>query len=134
MYTTPAAAQAPPAAPLDTMEILDNGLRQPLDQGRAARREPLAVKSRAHWLTVQCLDKPGSLAEIARLIAQHDQNIKVSNILVKLMLSSGPSYLMHCSLAALCMRPRFSLMACKALLACQEMDFFPVLICCCLSL
>lgn len=80
MHTPPAAAQAPPAAPLDTMEILDNGLRQPLDEGRAARREPLAVKSRAHWLTVQCRDKPGSLAEIARVIAQHEQNIKVSNM------------------------------------------------------
>ena len=89
MHTPLAAAQAPPAAPLDTMEILDNGLRQPLDQGRAAQREPLAVKSRAHWLTVQCLDKPGSLAEIARIIAQHDQNIKVSHINIKPMLSAG---------------------------------------------
>ena len=77
------------------MEILDNGLRQPLDQGKAARNEPLAVKSRAHWLTVQCLDKPGSLAEIARVIAQHDQNIKVSNIDIKLMLPSEPNYLLH---------------------------------------
>lgn len=59
------------------MEILDNGLRQPWDQGRAARAEPLAVKSRAHWLKVQCVDKPGSLADIARAIAQHEQNIKV---------------------------------------------------------
>ena len=79
MQTPPAAAQAPPTAPLDTMEILDNDLRQPLDQGRAGRREPLAVKSRAHWLRVQCVDKPGSLAEIARVIAQHEQNIKVGD-------------------------------------------------------
>lgn len=78
MQPPQATAQAPPAPLLDTMEILDNGLRQPLDQGRAARAEPLAVKSRAHWLRVQCVDKPGSLAEIARAIAQHEQNIKVS--------------------------------------------------------
>lgn len=78
MQPPQATAQAPPAPLLDTMEILDNGLRQPLDQGRAARAEPLAVKSRAHWLRVRCVDKPGSLAEIARAIAQHEQNIKVS--------------------------------------------------------
>ena len=72
-----AGLQTPPAPHLETMEILDNSLRQPLDQGRAARAEPLAVKSKAHWLTVQCMDKPGSLADIARAIAQHEQNIKV---------------------------------------------------------
>ncbi|KAL3134661.1 hypothetical protein ABBQ32_007669 [Trebouxia sp. C0010 RCD-2024] len=76
MQAPQATSQAPPAPLLNTMEILDNGLRQPLDQGRAARAEPLAVKSRAHWLRVRCVDKPGSLAEIARAIAQHEQNIK----------------------------------------------------------
>ena len=77
--TIPKAGPQTPSAPhLDTMEILDNSLRQPLDQGRATRAEPWAVKSKAHWLTVQCMDKPGSLADIARAIAQHEQNIKVS--------------------------------------------------------
>lgn len=80
LHTPKAALQTPPAPHLETMEILDNSLRQPTDQGRAARAEPLAVKSKSHWLTVQCVDKPGSLAEIARAIAQHEQNIKVSLI------------------------------------------------------
>ena len=77
MQSPQSAAQAPPAPHLDTMEILDNGLRRPLDEGRAVRPEPLAVKARTHWLTIQCVDKPGSLAEIAYAIAQHEQNIKV---------------------------------------------------------
>ena len=82
MHPPLASPQAPPAPHLDTMEILDNSLRQPLDQGRASRAEPhAAVKSKAHWLTVQCMDKPGSLAEIARAIAQHEQNIKVNHSL-----------------------------------------------------
>ena len=78
LHAPQAAAQTPLAPHQGTMEILDNDLRHPLDQGRAVRAEPLAVKSRAHWLTVQCVDKPGSLAEIAHAIAQHEQNIKVS--------------------------------------------------------
>lgn len=73
------AAQAPPAPHLDTLEILDNDLRRPLDEGRAVRPEPLAVNARAHWLVIQCVDKPGSLAEIAHAIAQHEQNIKVKH-------------------------------------------------------
>ena len=78
LHTPTATLQDPPAPHLETMEILDNSLRQPTGQGRAVRGEPLAVKSKSHWLTVQCVDKPGSLAEIARAIAQHEQNIKVS--------------------------------------------------------
>jgi hypothetical protein len=81
LHTPKAALQTPPAPHLETMEILDNSLRQPLDQGRAVRAEPLAVKSKSHWLTVECVDKPGSLAEIACAIAQHEQNIKVSLVL-----------------------------------------------------
>jgi hypothetical protein len=81
LHTPKAALQTPPAPHLETMEILDNSLRQPLDQGRAVRAEPLAIKSKSHWLTVECVDKPGSLAEIACAIAQHEQNIKVSLVL-----------------------------------------------------
>ena len=65
------------APALETLEILDNTLRQPLDQERKSKAEPVAVKTKVHWLTVECLDKPGNLADIARAIAQHEQNIKV---------------------------------------------------------
>ena len=75
MQTPPADAPAPVSTRL---EVLDHSLRHPRDQDGAARAEPRAVlKSKAHWLCVQCRDKPGSLAEIAKAIAQHEQNIKV---------------------------------------------------------
>ncbi len=93
LHTPKATLQTPPAPHLETMEILDNSLRQPTDQGRAVRGEPLAVKSKSHWLTVQCMDKPGSLAEIARAIAQHEQNIKVS---LNLLFWCVATYLFWC--------------------------------------
>lgn len=60
-----------------TMEIIGNMMRQPADLQGGPQAEPYAVKIKSHWLTVQCLDRAGTVADIARLIAQHDQNIKV---------------------------------------------------------
>lgn len=61
-----------------TLEIVDNALRQPEDQRGSVKAEPYTIKSKSHWLEVQCRDQAGTLADIARLIAQHDQNIKVT--------------------------------------------------------
>lgn len=61
-----------------TLEIVDNALRQPVGQPGSVKAEPYTIKTKSHWLEVHCRDQAGTLADIARLIAQHEQNIKVS--------------------------------------------------------
>lgn len=62
-----------------TLEIVDHALRRPAGQQGSAQPEPYTVKTKSHWLEVHCQDRAGTLADIARVIAQHDQNIKVAS-------------------------------------------------------
>lgn len=76
---TPSAPEPEPAQ-LDmcgTLEIVENALRQPAGQQGSVKAEPYTIRTKSHWLMIHCLDRAGTLADIARVIAQHDQNIKV---------------------------------------------------------
>ena len=76
---TPSATNAEPAQQdmCGTLEIVENALRQPAGQQGSLKAEPYTIRSKSHWLVIHCLDRAGTLADIARVIAQHDQNIKV---------------------------------------------------------